>query len=65
MNYNGHLTIEGLYQIINIKASMNLKNKLKKEFTQITPRQIICNNNITNPNWQLKFSSLNNWFKFT
>jgi hypothetical protein len=54
MNNNGHLTIEGLYQIINIKASMNfgLKNKFKKEFNHITPveRQIIFNNNIPNPN---------------
>jgi hypothetical protein len=54
MNNNGHLTLDGLYQIINIKASMNygLKKIFKKEFSQITPveRPIICTNNIPNPN---------------
>jgi hypothetical protein len=54
MNNNGHLTLDGLYQIINIKASMNfgLKNNFKKEFSKTTPveRQIICTNNIPNPN---------------
>jgi hypothetical protein len=55
MNNNGHLTLDGLYKIINIKASMNfgIKNNLKKEFNKITPveRQIIYTNNIPNPNW--------------
>jgi hypothetical protein len=54
MKNNGHLTLDGLYQIINIKASMNfgLKFNFKKEFSQITPveRQIISTNNIPNPN---------------
>jgi hypothetical protein len=56
MKNNGHLTLDGLYQIINIKAAMNfgLKNNFKKEFSkiQITPveRQIISTNNIPNPN---------------
>jgi len=36
MNNNGHLTLNGLYQIINLKASMNfgIKNNLKKEFNK-------------------------------
>jgi len=61
MNNNGHLTLDGLYKIINIKASMNfgLKNKVKKEFSLITPveRQIIYTNNIPNPNWLSGFTT--------
>ena len=61
MNNNGHLTLDGLYQIINIKASMNfsLKNIIKKEFSQFTPveRQIICTNSIPNPNWLSGFTT--------
>jgi len=61
MNNNSHLTLDGLYQIINIKASMNfsLKNIIKKEFSQFTPveRQIICTNSIPNPNWLSGFTT--------
>jgi len=63
MKNNGHLTLDGLYQIINIKASMNfgLKNNFKKEFSQIqiTPveRQIIITKNIPNPNWLSGFTT--------
>jgi hypothetical protein len=49
-----HLTIEGLNQIINIKASMNLglSNFLKSEFKKFIPveRPIIQTNNIPNAN---------------
>jgi hypothetical protein len=61
MNNKGHLTLDGLHQIINIKASMNLglKNKFKQEFSQITPveRQILCTNHIPNPNWFSGFTT--------
>jgi hypothetical protein len=55
MNNNDHLNLEGLYQIINIKVSMNfgLKNKIKKEFiSALRPvkRPLICTNKIPNPN---------------
>jgi len=50
-----HLTQEGLQQIINIKASMNLgiSDFLKSEFNNFTPvkREIINIENIPNPNW--------------
>jgi len=55
MNNKTHLTIEGLYQIINIKAAMNLglSDLLKSEFIDFTPleRQIINTENIPDPNW--------------
>ena len=61
INNKAHLTLDGLYQIINIKASMNfgIKNKFKKEFSKIIPveRQIICTNNIPNPNWLSGFTT--------
>jgi LAGLIDADG endonuclease len=50
-----HLSIEGLKQIINIKASMNLglSDFLKSEYIDFTPvkRQIINTENIPDPNW--------------
>lgn len=50
-----HLNIEGLYKIVNIKASMNLglSNILKSEFNKFTPikRPIISTENIPDPNW--------------
>lgn len=50
-----HLTIEGLYQIINIKASINLglSDFLKSEFNKFTPvdRPVINTENIPDPNW--------------
>jgi hypothetical protein len=58
MNNKAHLTIEGLNQIINRKASptamnLGLSNYLESEFKDITPieRQIINIENIPDPNW--------------
>ena len=56
-----HLSIEGLHQIINIKASMNLglSDFLKSEFKEFTPvsRPIINTKNIPDPNWISGFVS--------
>lgn len=50
-----HLNYEGLLQIINIKASMNLglSEELKSEFINFSPidRPSITVKNIPNPNW--------------
>ena len=50
-----HLTIEGLNQIINIKASMNtgLSQIVKSKFNHINPvkRPLINTNNIPDPHW--------------
>ena len=55
MNNKAHLSIQGLNQIINIKASMNLglSDFLKSEFTKFAPveRQIIKTEIIPDPNW--------------
>lgn len=55
MNNKAHLSIEGLHQIINIKASMNLglSDFLKSEFNEFTPveRPVINTENIPDPNW--------------
>ena len=55
MNTKAHLSLEGLKQIINIKASMNLglSETLKSEFNNIisVDRPIILTKNIPNPNW--------------
>lgn len=55
MNNKEHLSIEGLYKIINLKASMNkgLSDFLKSEFNDFTPveRQVINTENIPDPNW--------------
>jgi hypothetical protein len=54
MKNKEHLSIEGLHKIINIKASINfgLSNKLKSDFSLITPvvRPIILTTNIPDPN---------------
>ena len=50
-----HLTVEGLNQIINIKASMNtgLSEIVKSNFSNIVPvnRPLINTNDIPNPHW--------------
>src|SRR6266481_1528612 len=55
MNNKAHLSIEGLNQIVNIKASMNLglSDKLKSEFNDYTPveRLVINTENFPDPNW--------------
>ena len=59
MNTKAHLYIEGLNQIVNIKASMNLglSDFLKSEFNDFIPveRQVINAENIPNPNWVAGF----------
>lgn len=59
MSNKAHLSIEGLYQIINLKASMNsgLSDFLKSEFKNFleVPRQIINTENIPNSNWVAGF----------
>lgn len=61
LNNKAHLTVEGLYQIVNIKASMNLglSNMLKSEFEGYTPveRPVINYNVILDPNWISGFVS--------
>jgi len=56
-----HLTKEGLHQIINIKASMNLglSDMLNYEFKNFIPieRPIINTENIPDPNWIAGFVS--------
>ena len=58
-NTKAHLYIEGLNQVVNIKASMNLglSDFLKSEFNDFTPveRQIINTEKIPNPNWLAGF----------
>ena len=62
MNNKAHLTLEGLNQIVNIKASMNLglSDKLKSEFTgyRVLEKPVInCDNVIINPSWLSGFVS--------
>ncbi|OSX56128.1 hypothetical protein POSPLADRAFT_1160921 [Postia placenta MAD-698-R-SB12] len=61
MHEGAHITIDGLQQIINIKASMNLgiSETIKSEFNQTKPvkRTIIQTTNIPNPNWITGFVS--------
>jgi len=61
MSTRAHLTINGLKQIINIKASMNLglNDIVKSEFSEIKPveRVIIQTTNIPDPNWVSGFVS--------
>jgi LAGLIDADG endonuclease/NADH-Ubiquinone oxidoreductase (complex I), chain 5 N-terminus len=57
-----HLTVEGLNQIVNIKASMNLglSERLKFEFPGYIPvkrPEINCDNVILDPNWVSGFVS--------
>jgi len=59
MNQGCHLSIEGLQQIINIKASINLgiSENIKSEFHSIIPvtRPIIDTEQIPDPQWILGF----------
>lgn len=61
MMKGAHLTIEGLQEIINIKASKNLgiSDIVKSEFSNINPveRAIIQTKNIPDPNWVSGFVS--------
>ena len=61
INTKVHLTSEGIHQIINIKASLNLgiSDNLKSYFTQITPveRPLVITTNIPDPNWLAGFVS--------
>jgi hypothetical protein len=60
MNTGAHISVEGLQNIVNIKASINLGSSelIKSEFV-INPveRPIIQNTNIPNPNWVSGFVS--------
>jgi hypothetical protein len=55
MNIKAHLTIEGLINIVNIKASMNLglPDKLIANFPDYSPveRPIVNTDLIPNSNW--------------
>ena len=59
MNNNAHLTIEGIHQIINIKAAMNLglSNLLRSEFKDFiqVERPLIQTKTIPDPYWVTGF----------
>jgi LAGLIDADG endonuclease len=61
MNKGAHLTIDGLQQIINIKASMNLglSDILKSEFNNFNPveRPLIITHKVVDPFWVSGFVS--------
>ena len=62
INNKAHLTVEGLNQIVNLKASMNLglSDKLKLEFPRyrVMDRSVIyCDNPIINSSWLSGFVS--------
>jgi len=61
INNKAHLTTQGLNQIVNIKASMNLglSDVLKSEFVEYKPveRPIIITDNIPHPSWISGFVS--------
>ena len=61
MNQKGHLTPEGLQEIVNIKASMNkgLSNDLKEAFphTEEFPRPLVEAQKIKDPHWLAGFTS--------
>jgi len=61
MSKGAHLNINGLQQIINIKASINLgiSDIVKSEFSNINPveRPLIQTTNIPDPNWVAGFVS--------
>ena len=61
MNKGAHLNLNGLDQIINIKASMNLgiSKTLKSKFNETNPvtRPIVQTTSIPNPNWISGFVS--------
>jgi hypothetical protein len=54
MNNKEHLTLEGLYQIVAIKAALNrrLSDKLKSAFPDIlpVPRPLVVDQRIKDPN---------------
>ena len=62
MKQKGHLTPEGLQEIVNIKASMNkgLSNDLKEAFphTEEFPRPLVEAQKIKDPNWLAGFTSV-------
>lgn len=61
MSNKAHLTHEGLKEIVNLKASMNLglSDMLKSEFADFTPveRPTVNNDIIPNPSWISGFVS--------
>lgn len=61
MSVGSHLTVNGLQEIVNINASMNLGSSdiVKSKFSQINPveRAIIQTTNIPDPNWVSGFFS--------
>jgi LAGLIDADG endonuclease len=61
MSKDAHLTMNGLQEIINIKASMNLgiSDLVKSEFSNINPveRAIINTTHIPDPHWVSGFVS--------
>lgn len=60
MNKGAHLTMDGLQQIINIKASMNLgiSDTVKSEFNvKPAKRPVIKTTSIPDPNWVSGFVS--------
>jgi len=61
INNKTHLNIEGLHQVVNLKASINLGlfDQLRSEFKFFTPveRPIIKIENIPDPNWISGFAS--------
>jgi hypothetical protein len=61
MKKGAHLTINGLQQVINIRASMNtgLSEIIKSEFSNnnFKKRRIIQSNNIPDPQWVSGFVS--------
>ena len=60
---NEHLTLPGLQKIVAIKASMNwgLSDELKESFPDQlltpTPRSLVINQNIEDPNWLAGFTA--------
>ena len=67
MNTKEHLTNEGLYKIVSLKASVNkgLSEELQAAFPQCVPiaRPIINSNIIPNPDWLAGFTSGDGSFK--
>lgn len=61
MNRKGHLTPEGLQEIVNIKASMNkgLSKDLKEAFpyTEKFPRPLVVDQVIKDPQWLAGFTA--------
>jgi hypothetical protein len=61
MDMKQHLTMEGLQEIVNIRATMNngLSDKLEKAFPKTIPvkRPEVDNIEIRNPQWLYGFSA--------